>query len=189
MIKAEVVAGKLDRILLAIYLIALCGLLMYPIAGPQVRLLSIGSDKWMHAALFGGLAMLLRWNLSANRAALIVSIGVAFCVAAATEIAQGLVAYRSADLRDLLAGLIGATLGAVSMSAFVSFVVLQKRIGLLVATLGLMVATFFGLADVTGVGKSSQFGALQMTGMGLGALIAAGGVGAYLMAQHVDRRD
>ena len=80
MVKTAVAVGKLDRILLGIYLIA----------------------------LFGGLAMMLRWNLSANRHAVFVAVGVAFVVAAATELAQGLVAYRSAEFMDLVAGLVGA---------------------------------------------------------------------------------
>jgi hypothetical protein len=57
----SVAVGKLDRILLAIYMIALLGLLMFPIAGPEFRLLGIESDKWLHFALFGAFVAL--WHL------------------------------------------------------------------------------------------------------------------------------
>ena len=162
------------------YLIALFGLLMFPIEGPTFRFLGIGTDKWMHVALFGGLAMMLRWNLSANRHAVFVAVGVAFVVAAATELAQGLVAYRSAEFMDLVAGLLGAVLGATAMNRVVSSPVLEKWIGLLVAVLGLMIGVFFLLADVIGVGTSNAFGTLQIAGMTCGAIIAARGVGVYL---------
>ena len=180
MLKTAFVLGKLDRLLLATYLIALMGLLMFPISGPDFRLFGIESDKWMHVALFGGLAMLWRWNISATPNATFVTVGAAFLVVIATEIAQGLVAYRSADLGDLLAGFLGASLGAIIMHRIVSSPVLTKSVGLLVAVLGLMVGVFFGLADVIGVGTSNQFGTLQMAGMGLGAVVAGGGVWVYL---------
>ena len=171
---------KADRLLLAIYLIALLGLLMFPIEGPEFRFLGIGTDKWMHVALFGGLAMMLRWNLSANRHAVFVAVGVAFVVAAATELAQGLVAYRSAEFMDLVAGLLGALFGATAMNRVVSSPVLEKWIGLLVAILGLMIGVFFLLAGVNGVGETDRFGTTQMAGMACGAIIAARGVGVYL---------
>ena len=187
-VKTAVAVWKLDRMMLAIYLIALVGLLMFPIAGPEFQLLSIGADKWMHVALFGGLAVLLRWNLSANRHAVLISIGAAFVVAVATEVAQGLVAYRSAELWDLLAGLLGATLGAVSMNRIVSSPVLEKSVGLLVVILGLMVGALFVLADVIGVGKSNLFGTLQIAGTALGALITVGGVGVYVKGSRGESR-
>ncbi len=186
--KAATAVLKLDRLLLAIYLIALLGLLMFPIEGPNFRLLSIGADKWMHVALFGGLAVLLRWNLSANRHAVLVSVGAAFVVAVATEVAQSLVAYRSAELWDLLAGLLGAMLGAVSMNRIVSSPVPKKSVGLLVAILGVMVSALFVLADVIGVGKSNLFGTLQMAGTALGALITVGGVGVYVKGLRGESR-
>lgn len=178
--RASLILGQLDRILLASYLIALLCLLMFPIAGPDFRLLGVGADKWMHIALFGGLAALLRWNLSASRHAILLSVAVAVVVAAATEVAQSLVAYRSAESWDLLAGLLGATLGAISMHRIVSSPVLAKLTGVLVAFLGLMVGTLFGLADVIGVGDSNSFGSLQVAGVVLGALITGGGIGVYL---------
>ena len=188
MLKAAVVLGKPDRILLAIYLIALLGLLMFPIGGSEYRLLGIRVDKWMHVALFGGLAVFLRWNLSTNRYAVFFSIGAASVVAAATEVAQGLVTYRSAELWDLLAGVLGATLGAVGMNRIVSSRVPDKLVGLIVAILGLMVGAIFVLADVIGVGTNDIFGTVQMVGAALGALITVGGVGVYVRGLPVESR-
>jgi hypothetical protein len=180
MMKAAVTFWKLDRILLAIYLIALFSLLIFPIAGPDFRLLGIGADKWMHGMLFGGLAVFLRWNLVTNRHATLMAVGAAFIVAVATEIAQALVVYRSADVLDLLAGLIGAMLGALCMNHFVLSPVPSKPVGLVVVLLGLMVGSLFGLADVIGVGRSNLFGSIQMAGTALGALITLGGFRVYL---------
>lgn len=175
MLKSTMAIRDIDRILLAMYLVALFVLLMLPISGTEVQLRGIGSDKLVHVALFGGLAVLLRWNLSEWRHALLVSIGIACFFAALTEIAQGFVGYRSAEWPDLLAGLIGAVLGATSADRILSSAALQKLLGPIVVFLGLMVGAFFLLADVIGVGNSNQLGYLQIAGMVIGALIAAGG--------------
>jgi glycopeptide antibiotics resistance protein len=167
----------MNRLVLAIYCVALLMLLLFPFAGPGFSLLGIESDKWMHFALFGGLAVLLRWNLSENRHAVF---GAAFVVAAATEVAQGLLAYRSAEFMDLVAGLLGTMFGATSTDRILSSTVLQRLVGLIVAVLGLMVGTFFLLADRIGVGDSGQFGPVQIAGLALGVLIAAGGVGVHV---------
>lgn len=178
--KMIAVLSKLDRWLLGVYLIALFGLLLFPIGGSRIQLLGIGADKWMHAALFGGLAIFLRWNLGARRHAVPLSIGLAFVVAFASEAAQGLVSYRSAEWWDLVADLVGATLGALSMNRLVASPFPEKSVGLLVAVLGVMVATFFVLADVIGVGETNYFGRKQMAGTALGALITLGGIAVYL---------
>ena len=167
--------GKLDRILLAVYLIALASLLVFPVGGPEFQILGIEADKWMHAALFGGLAALVRWNLRAARHPFFVAIGAAFAVAAGAEVVQSMLTYRSAEMGDLLAGFLGAFLGAISMSRILSYPAPERLIGLLVAILGLMVGTFFALADVIGVGENSTFGTLQLAGTALGVLITAGG--------------
>lgn len=166
--------------MLAVYTISLILLLIVPIEGPGFRFLGIQSDKWMHILLFGGLAVLLRWNLSALEHALIFSICTAFFVAGATEAMQVLVAYRSAELMDLIAGLAGALLGAVGVDRLLLSHTLKKVFGLLIVVLGLMNATFFLLADVIGVGSDPRFGVLQASGIALGALITAGGIKVYL---------
>lgn len=188
MVKSAFILWKFDRLLLAIYLLALLAVLLFPISGPGYRLLSIGADKWMHAVLFGGLAVFLRWNIRANTHAVFMAIGAAMIVAGATEVAQGLVAYRSADFRDLLAGLIGAVIGAVCTNRIMAFAVPEKPFGLLVAVLGLLLGSFFVLADVIGVGKSSIFGTLQVAGTTLGALITLGGIGVYSRGRRAESR-
>lgn len=161
--------------MLATYLVALLGLLMLPISGRELLLFGIGSDKWMHVALFGGLAVLLRWNLRESRHALFVSVGATFAVAVATEVAQGFIAYRSAESWDVLAGLIGAILGALAADRILSSVTLQKLLGPVVVTTGLVVAVLFLSADVIGIGNSAQVGTLQIAGMTVGVLFALGG--------------
>ena len=189
MVKSILARWKIDRFLLVMYVIALMGLLLFPLGGPDFRLLGIDSDKWMHVALFAGLAVLLRWNLSANRRAVFVSVGVAFVVAAATEVAQGLVAYRSAELLDLVAGLLGAVLGAMITDRILLSPVVQRLLAPLVVILGLMIGAFFLLADVIGVGDSAQFGTLQIAGTVLGALIVVGGVRVYSIGLRSRSRD
>jgi hypothetical protein len=71
-----------DRLLLLTYLAALIGLLFFPIGGPDFRWLGLDSDKWMHIVLFGGLAVMLRWNLVEFRRAFLISVGVASIFAA-----------------------------------------------------------------------------------------------------------
>jgi hypothetical protein len=186
--KAANALRKLDRLLLTIYLIAMCVLLLSPIDGPSYKFLGIGADKWMHVALFGGLAALFRWNLLANHRALVTSVGAAFFVAALAELVQGLATHRSADLWDLLAGLLGAMLGATSMNRIVSPSAPEKLVGLLTTILGLMVAVLFVFADVIGVGKNNNFGAVQISGMVLGALVVAGGIRLYLGASRNESR-
>ena len=168
-----------DRLLLGAYILALFVLLIFPIAGPEFRLLGFGSDKWIHFGLFGGLTVLLRWNFSRNYQAWLLAVGTALAIAIAAEIAQSLVAYRSAELWDVVAGFIGAVLGATGVGKILSSPLLQRLLGLLIVALGLMIGTLFLFADVIGVGDPSRFGWLQMTGMALGALIAMGGTRVY----------
>ncbi len=134
---------RIDRLLLALYFVALMGLLMFPFEGPNFRVIGVASDKWMHFALFGGLAVLLRWNLSTVQHSILMSIGLAFIVAAATEVAQGLVAYRSAEFFDLLASLIGAIVGAMIAHQIYMYPTAQKLIGAVTIALGLMIGSFF----------------------------------------------
>ena len=170
----------IDRLVLAAYMIALLGLLLFPLVGPGFSFLGIESDKWMHIVLFAGLAILLRWNLSARRHPLFASFAVGFAVAAATEVAQGLVAYRSAEFLDLVAGMFGTVLGATIGDRILLSPFVRRLLGLLVVMLGLMVSALFLMADVIGIGDNKQFGLTQLGGMVLGATITFGGVKVYL---------
>ena len=164
------------RLLLAIYLVALTGLLLFPIRGLNLQLLGIGVDKWMHVALFGGLAIVMQWNLSTHRRAALVSIGATVVVATAAEIAQGLVTYRSAEWWDLLAGFFGAILGTLAMSQVLSYRAGKKTVGLVVVVLGLSIGALFIFADLVGVGDGYRFGTTQIVGTLLGALVTIGGI-------------
>lgn len=170
----------LDRILLAIYLVALTALMFFPIGGPVTEYLGIGIDKWLHFLLFGGLAVFVRWNLGNDRHAVLKSIGAALTFAVLTEIGQGLVSYRSAELMDVWAGLIGATIGAVIMNRVVTSTAPQKPIGVMVGTLGVMVGGLFALADIIGIGSSDMFGTVQLAGTALGIIIVAAGGWLYV---------
>ena len=163
-------------------------LLMTPVYGPSFKFLGFGIDKYLHFALFGGLAVFLRWNLAARRFAVLIAVAVAFVVAAATEIFQGLVAYRTAEFLDLLAGLFGAILGAAVTNRIMSFPAPGKLIGIIVTIVGLSLITLFVLADMIGVGNADQFGALQMAGTALGAVVTAGGVLVYRAGTRIGTR-
>ena len=178
---------KLDRLLLALYLVALIGLLMLPISGAD-RLISIGGDKLIHVALFGGLSIFLRWNLSATRNAVVYSVAIASVIVVGTELAQSLVSYRSAELWDVAAGLVGAILGAVSMNRVMLSSTSDGFVGFLVTMLGLLVGALFVFADVIGVGTNNYFGPSQIVGTALGALIIAGGVWVCVRSRRDESR-
>jgi hypothetical protein len=55
--------------------------------------------------------------------------------------------------------------------------------------LGLMISAFFLLADIIGVGDSTQFGSIQIAGIMLGVLIATGGVWIYSLGLRDRSRD
>lgn len=165
---------------------------MLPIGGPSQGFLGVGADKWMHIALFFGLAALIRWNWYSRRYGILASLVLACLVAVLTEAAQSLVAYRSADMWDLVAGFLGASLGAVCMNPIVSSPVPERWAGLFVVVLGSMVSGLFILADMIGVGTSSLFGTTQILGTVLGSLLILGGVMIYArgsrFASHMLRR-
>lgn len=56
----------------------------------------------------------------------------------------------------------------------------SKTVALLVTITGLLVALFFALADVIGVGNPARFGSKQMGGTMVGALIFIVGLVIYL---------
>ena len=164
-----------DRILLLTYLTALIGLLFFPIGGPDFRLLGLDSDKWTHFVLFGGLAVMLRWNFDDLPRAFLISVGVASIFAAATELVQTLLVYRGPEFQDFLAGSLGALLGGAFAQFVLSSVNLQRLLGMVVSMLGIMIGILFLVADLIGVGDGSRVGMIQIGGMAFGGLIALGG--------------
>jgi VanZ family protein len=101
------------RLVFFVYLATVLGATLAPLSGDAYDAVS-GLDKLVHVALFGGVASLLCWNLStltARSATGVFAVTTAF--AAAIEVVQGRLWYRSGDLWDLLAGALGALLGIV----------------------------------------------------------------------------
>jgi hypothetical protein len=191
---------NLDRHVLIIYCIALLALMLLPVAERNFRLLGIGSDKWVHVALMAGCSMLLRFNLAANSRGTLISIGVTVLIAAGIEVAQGLTGYRDPEWGDVLAGFVGAVLGALVMNRILASPTPNKLVGMLTIGLGVMVAFVSILVDVFrasdagrhgrmlaqfGSGHSlfapgqSHFGPMQVAGTVLGALLIVGGVLLY----------
>ena len=169
---------KLALNLLIVYLVALLALLLLPVSEPGFHLAGINSDKWMHVALFGGFAMMLRWNLASNRLASPIAVGMSVLFAAAIEIVQGFTTYRDAEWADLLAGAVGAVVGVIVMNRVLASPHSDQRAGALVVLLGIMVGGASILADVIGAHRL-HFGPLQIAGTVLGVLLILGGVAVY----------
>lgn len=105
----------LRRLLLAGYAAAVLGATLAPLSSDAYEVVS-GLDKLAHVVLFGGVAVLLCWNLdsiSRRKATLVFLSTTAF--AAAIELVQGELKYRSGDFWDLLAGALGALLGVAAV--------------------------------------------------------------------------
>jgi VanZ family protein len=88
---------------------------------PEVAVLP-GLDKLVHGALFAGLAFLLHRELRGRPGSPLLAAGLATLTAALIELVQQPLPYRSGDARDLLAGMLGAVVGAA-----VSVVTLRRR--------------------------------------------------------------
>lgn len=188
-LKGSTMRNSLDRMILAVYLIALITLLLAPVTvDGRYQLLNIGGDKWVHFGLFSGLAGLFRWNLPKSRRPLLFAFVATFAVSVFTELAQSVTSYRSASLGDLGADLIGGLVGVLVMSRIMSRPRPERTVGAIVTLLGLGIGALFVLADVIGVGTTQTFGPTQMTGSFLGALIAFGGIGIYVMGRIAGSR-
>jgi len=101
----------LRRLVFVGYLATVLGATLAPLSSDAYTVVS-GLDKLVHVALFGGVAILLCWNLnsiSPQKTMLVVLLTTAF--AAVIELVQGQLWYRSGDYGDLLAGALGALLG------------------------------------------------------------------------------
>jgi len=107
-------SSSFRRIVLLAYVATVLGATLAPLSGDAYNVVS-GFDKLVHVALFGGVALLLCWNL--NSVSLPTMSGVLVVTtlfAAAIEIVQGRLWYRSGDFWDLLAGAVGALLGVIA---------------------------------------------------------------------------
>ncbi len=106
---------KTRRLLLGTYLGFILVLTLAPVPSTpldQVR----GFDKIVHFVLFGALAGLAYWCFDPpSRRAIWISLGLTVSMAGLVELAQAQLDYRSGDLRDFVAGTVGAV-GAVSLT-------------------------------------------------------------------------
>lgn len=86
--------------------------------GPLPNIPHVATDKLLHAVAFAGLAMLVELALlrlpARKRHAL--SSGISAGVGALLELVQSALPYRSAELLDLLADIVGAVLGTALMA-------------------------------------------------------------------------
>ncbi len=98
------------RILLAVYVVALLALMLAPLPESAYQLASAkGLDKAVHFALFGGLAVLLYWNLKpSGTPTLWRVVGPSGFMAALVELLQAPLRYRTADIWDFVWGLAGS---------------------------------------------------------------------------------
>ncbi len=176
---------KLDRILLVVYIVTSLGLLLYPIAGPSRDLLGIGTDKWLHLLLFAGLAVFLRWSAAQYSYPNAITILAAFLFAFATEAAQGLVVYRSADFWDVIAGLVGAMIATAGIDRLMALPKPERPLGVIIIGAGLIMSTLFLVADIIGVGSNDFFGITQLVGTLVGCGITLGGIVVYRSGNHV----
>jgi VanZ family protein len=170
---------SLNRDLLAIYLIAVLGLLLLPISVPKYAVLGIKADKLVHIALFAGMAALMRWNISRKRYASILSLAFVLFVILFTEAAQSFMIYRSGDWGDVIAGSIGALIGVVVMNRIMSSASPEKLIGVLVSILGGMIITLSLFVDLIRQHGQHEFGPAQIIGTALGVILVAGGAAVY----------
>ena len=103
----------LRRLVFLAYVAAVLGATLAPLSSDTYDVVS-GLDKLVHVGLFGGVAVLLCWNLnsvSPQTMRFVFLLTTAF--AAVIELVQGQLRYRSGDFWDLLAGALGAILGVV----------------------------------------------------------------------------
>ena len=112
--------ARRKRLLLAAYAVAVLALTLAPTPGVSTTLNHV--DKLGHAGLFGGLAFLIYWNYT-TRLGLGLAVMLSLATAGLIELAQKLLAYRSDDLFDLLAG--G---GGVAVGIFVAVAVLGRPV-------------------------------------------------------------
>ena len=83
-----------------------------PLSGDMYRAVS-GLDKLAHVVLFSGVAFVTYWSQkAAGEPSPLFAAGFAAAMAALIELIQSALPYRSGDIWDFFAGLLGAVLGA-----------------------------------------------------------------------------
>ena len=103
----------LRRGILAAYLLATVVLFLAPIGSPDVASkLPVDPDKLAHFGLIAVLAAGVWWVLPARRGRAAIAFLVAAGYALAIEGIQALLPYRTGDAFDLVAGALGASVGA-----------------------------------------------------------------------------
>jgi VanZ family protein len=103
------------RSILAAYVAAVLFLMLAPLETPRAVARVPDADKIVHAALFGVMAGLIWWNLGGPaRGRAVRAVVLATVFASLIEVIQCFIPYRSADALDALAGLLGATVGALA---------------------------------------------------------------------------
>jgi VanZ family protein len=114
-----VAAASLRRWALAAGIAATLPLFLLPLSNPVPTLDGIETDKVAHAALIGGLALLVRWNLPAGRWRGAAAVLLAGVYAGLIELVQSALTFRTGDVTDLAAGLLGAAIcvGAIGIAA------------------------------------------------------------------------
>jgi VanZ family protein len=121
-----------QRLVLGAYIFVLLGVTLAPLPSTEGivevfpyldRVVGV-LDKIVHAALFGGLALLFLWNLgwSDRRGVVLRAIGLALVCAALVEVLQSPLTYRRGDFLDFAAGGVGAVAAAIVVA-----VLLRKR--------------------------------------------------------------
>ncbi|WP_367175984.1 VanZ family protein [Haloarcula rubripromontorii] len=94
-------------------------------SGQVPVLLGVALDKWVHAASYGTLAVLLAWGRRARSVAAVAGlVTVAVCYGAGVELAQTLVPSRGTSGTDFLANAVGAVLAGLAW-------LLARRVGAL----------------------------------------------------------
>jgi VanZ family protein len=87
---------------------ATLALFLLPLSNPVPTFDGIETDKVAHAGLIGALGFLLWWNLPGTRRRGTVAVLLAGAYAALIELIQSALPFRSGDVVDLAAGVIGA---------------------------------------------------------------------------------
>lgn len=162
---------KTHRFLLAVYMLGFLALFALPFDEPEFYLLGIRSDKWIHAAFFAGLVMLIWWNMLTSDRGGILAVLSATAIALAGEIIQVFLVYRSADFLDLLAGLVGVFVGGVVMYRIVKLPAPEKVLGVLAGSAGILLIVVSTMADHLGLGDTAEFGVQQIGGTVLGIIL------------------